>query len=174
MALLVVMLLISMTLGLSYAAVRSQHTAFQIQRNSDRRLLARQAAASGLTMALKKMHTADWAGVDTTLTGSLGTYEGYQVTYRTGDPSLASGDADYEDIPYRVTLLSTGLAADPDNPKHIARHQIRAVVRLVPRALGGEPNGWEKMTSYTVYQWDDGGGDFIVDVPIRVEGPVRI
>ncbi len=172
MALILVLLIICITLALSYAAVRSQFTGLKIQRNADRRISARQAAATGLTMAIKKMHTADWNGVDTTLTGSLGSDQGFQVTYSTGDPSLGPGDPDYEDFPYRVTLLSTGSAADPDNPASVATHQIRAVVRLAPRELGKEPTDWVTMQKYTVYQSKK--DPFEVDIPCRLEGPVRI
>ena len=45
MALLMVLLLLSLTLGLSYAAMRSQATVSMIQRNSDRRANARQDAS---------------------------------------------------------------------------------------------------------------------------------
>ncbi len=172
-AVLMVLLLISVVLGLSYAVVRSQYTARQIQQNSGRSSSARQAAATGLMMAIKKMHQGDdWNGVDTTLTGSLGDYESFQVTYTTGDALLASDDPDYEDWPYRVTLLSTGMAVDPDNPQCVATHQIQAVVQLIPRALADEPDEWDEMISYTFYQWKD--GQFQINVPFRIEGPVRI
>jgi len=54
MALLMVLLLLSLTLGLSYAAMRSQATVSMIQRNSDRRASARQDAITGLSVALKR------------------------------------------------------------------------------------------------------------------------
>ena len=53
----IVLLMICIVLGLSYAAVRSQFVGLKIQRNADRRTSARQAAVTGLTMAVKKMHT---------------------------------------------------------------------------------------------------------------------
>ena len=169
---LVVLLLLSMTLGLSYAVIRSQSTAVQIHYNFSRRAAARQAAVTGLTMALKKMHTNDWNGVDTALAGSLGNFESFQVTYTTGDPSLSAAGADYEDFPYRVTLLSTGYAADPFNPQCMATYQVRAVVRLVPRNLADEPSDWATMQQYTVYQSKK--DDFEIDIPCRMEGPVRV
>lgn len=171
-AVLVVLLLLSITLGLSYAAVRSQYTGLQIQRNADRRISARQAAVTGLTMAIKKMHTGSWQGVDTSISGSLGSDETFHVTYTTGDPSLSPEDPDYEDFPYRVTLVSTGYAADPDNPASIATYRIRAVVRLIPRALADEPADWSGMQNYTVYQSKK--DPFEVDIPCRLEGPVRV
>jgi len=183
MALLVVLLLLSLTLGLSYAAMRSQSTELKILSNSGRRVSARQAALTGLAVALKKMHLSEeWDGVGSTLTGELSDYENYQVTYTTGDPSYRvpatidwenpDFDDPYYDFPYRVTLLSTGYAADPDTPASIATYQVRAVVRLVPRALADEHEDWPEMSTYTLYQWKD--GDFKIDVPLRIEGSARI
>ncbi|MBN2477607.1 MAG: hypothetical protein JXB62_23570 [Pirellulales bacterium] len=182
MALLVVLLLLSVTLGLSYAAMRSQTQQWMIHRNAGRRASARQAAATGLTMALKRMHGPDWEGVDSTYTGQLSDEENFEVTYTTGDPSFQvpevidwdhpDFDDPFYDYPYRVTLLSTGYAADPDHPASIATYQVRAVVRLVPRALGTEPSSWETVEDFTLLQYS--GGDFYVNVPCRIEGKVRI
>ncbi len=166
------MLLISVTLALSYAAVRSQFNMLQVHRNATRRVSARAVAATGLTMAIKKMHTSDWQGVGTTLTGSLSASENFAVTYKAGDSSLAAGDSDYDDLPYRVTLAATGYAADPDNPASIATHRIRAVVRLSPRAVPKEPSDWAAMQKYTLYQSKK--DSFGIDIPCRIEGPVRI
>jgi hypothetical protein len=171
-AVLLVLLLLSVTLALSYAGMRSQGTSVQIQQNSQRRSSARQVAITGLAMALKKMQTPSWAGPGTTLSGSLSSYESFTVRYSVGDPTLAPGSADYADYPYRVTLLSTGSAADPNNPQCTATHQIRMVVRLTPRKLSDEPSDWAAMQRYTLYQTTTDGVE--LDIPSRVEGPVRI
>jgi hypothetical protein len=171
-AVLVVLLLLSMTLALSYAAVRSQGTAVQVQRNADRRASARQVALTGLTLGIKKMHKSDWAGLNTTLTGQLSTYEKFDVKYTFGDPALTTTSADYADLPYRVTLLATGYATDPDNPQCVATHQIRAVVRLTPRQVATEPSDWASTQGYTVYQSKKDAFD--IDIPCRVEGKVRV
>lgn len=169
MAVLMVLLLLSVTLGLTYAAMRSQITSHAIQRNSDRRSAARQAAITGLTLALKKMHSSEWSGVNSSVKGSVGAYESYLVTYATGDASLPSSDAEQ---PYRVTLLSTGYAADPQHPSSVAAYRVRAVVRLIPRKLADEPTDWQEMMSYTACQWSY--GNFTMNAPARIEGPVRI
>jgi len=171
-ATLIVLLLISITFALSYSVMRSQGTAIQIEHNANLGTAARQAAVTGLTAALKKMHTADWAGVDSPLTGSLGGYQGYNVTFTAGDPALTAGHPDYADFPYRVTLLSTGFAADPADPQRISTHRVRAVVRLVPRVLADEPSDWATMQQYTVYQSKT--DPFEIDIPCRLEGPVRV
>jgi hypothetical protein len=171
-AVFVVLLVIAMTLGLSYAMVRTQSTALRIHRNSGRGTLARHAAVTGMTMAIKTMNTSTWAGVGTTLTGTLGPYESYKVTYTTGDASLTAASPLYNEYPYRVTLLSTGSSVDPDNPQSVATHQVRAVLRLVPRKLADEPSQWAYILNYTVYQWSL--GTWNVAVPSRIEGPVRV
>lgn len=169
MALLIVLLLLSLTLGLSYAAMRSQSTAGMIQRNADRRTAARQAAITGLTMAMKKMRRNDWAGVDTSLNGSLNASDSFLVTYTTGDPSISATDAD---LPYRVTLLSTGYSADPNQPQSIAIYRVRAVMHLIPRRLADEPTDWQTVLNYTVTQWTP--GYFSMEVPVQIQGPVRV
>ena len=172
MATLVVLLLISVTLAMSYSIMRSQGTAVAIQANANLTAEARQAAITGLTLGLKTMHDGDWAGVDSPVSGSLGSYQGYQVTYTTGDDSLGEDDPDYEEYPYRVTLLSTGWAADPGDASRTATHRAKAVVRLVPRKLSDEPEDLDEIRRHTVYQ--SGMGVFKVNVPFRIEGPVRI
>lgn len=178
MALLIVLLLLSLTLGLSYAAMRSQSTAGMIQRNADRRAAARQAAITGLTMALKKIQRTDWTGVGTSLNGTLSTYESFLVTYTSGDTRLTSTDPEQ---PYRVTLLSTGYAANPNEPANIALYRVRAIVRFIPRKLADDTADWKTMVGdpddaskpgYTVFQWNTGG--FTMAVPARIEGPVRV
>jgi len=173
------MLLLAVTLGLSYAVVRSQSTALTIQHNARLQASARQAALTGLTVALKKMHSAAWCsgdGVNSTVSGAISDYESYAVTYATGDDSLDPHDpANAMEFACRVTLLSTGTAVDPSDPARTATHRARAVVRLVPRALDtdDEPDEWQEMTDqHTVYQWRN--GDFEVNVPFRIEGAVRI
>ena len=128
MALLMVLLLLSLTLGLSYAAMRSQSTVGMIQRNSDRGASARQAAITGLTMARKKMHRNDWAGVNTSLNGSLNTNESFLATYTAGDATLSASDGDQ---PYRVTLLLHRLCG---------RSQPTGEHRHLPGAGGGSPH----------------------------------
>jgi len=172
MATVVVLLLISIALALSYSIMRSQSTALVIHYNADRRFAARQAAVTGMTMALKKMHTSQWAGVDTTLGAPLNEYENYTVTYTPGDPSLTPDDPDYADHPYRVTLLSTGYAVDPADPSRVSTHQVRSVVRLVPRKLEDEPKDWDKMQQYTVYQTKK--DKFSIDIPCQLEGRIRV
>jgi len=171
-AVVVVLGLIAVTLALSYAMMRSQVTAWQIGANGSRSADARQAAVAGLHVALRKMHRADWGGVGTTLVGNLSDYESYSVAFTSGDTSIAEGDTDYDMIPYRVTLRSTGVAVDPVDANLRSTHLIEAVVQLVPRQLGPQPSDWAAMQNFTVYQTHDDQAE--IDFPARVEGPVRI
>ncbi|MDY0167748.1 MAG: hypothetical protein RBS80_14465 [Thermoguttaceae bacterium] len=168
---LIVLLLIAVTLGLSYASIRSQSVNTRVQRNASFRVSARAAAMSGLATALKVMHTAAWQGVDTTLTGRLSDYENFEVRFTTGDPMLSAGDADYDRYPLRVTLDSTGYAADPISASSIATYRAQAVVELIPRALPEPPAGFDDLLRHTLSQWDS--GECSLCVPFRVEGAAR-
>ncbi|MBN1396028.1 MAG: hypothetical protein JW959_13480 [Pirellulales bacterium] len=169
MAMMLVLLLLSITVGLCYAAMRSQFTAAVIQRNSDRAASARQAAVTGMTLAVKKMHRDDWAGVDSSLGGALGENESYEATYAAGDAELADDDPDQ---PYRVTIVATGYAVDPEHPSSIAGYKVRAVLRLIPRQLAAQPSDWAAMQDYTVFQTKK--FDTEIDVPCRFVGKVRL
>ncbi len=171
-AVLLVLLLISTTLALSYAILRSQGTASQIEENATLRFSARQAAMSGIAVALKKMQESSWTGVDSTLSGSPGSKCTFQVAFTTGDPSLTSASTDYSDFPYRVTLLSTGTATDTADAHRQATYRVRAVVRLVPRKLPDEPAEWSSMTTNTVHQYNT-DGTVVLAVPCRILGTVR-
>ena len=175
-AVLVVLLMVSVTLAVAYVSMRSATTSSMVQRNSNLRAnlraAARQAAMIGMTSALEKMRTEAWRGVDTTLEQSLGPGQRFEVIYTTGDDSLRPDDPDYSQYPFRVTLLATGYATDSSLLGTEATHRIRAVVRLVPRKLADEPAGWSDITDHTFCQWER--GDFSLTLPCRIEGPVRI
>ncbi|REJ66626.1 MAG: LamG domain-containing protein [Planctomycetota bacterium] len=171
-ALLVVLATITVVLALSYSMIRSQTTQLVIEDNGGRMLDARQAAMAGMNLGLKKMHEADWTGVDTNLAGTLSATESYTVSFTTGDSSLAQGDADYDKYPWRVTLLATGVAQHPQDSSIQATHTIEAVVELVPRKLSDSPSGWNSVTNYTLYQWGDHTAK--IELPCRIEGPVHL
>ncbi|MFZ5828698.1 MAG: hypothetical protein ACOY3P_01355 [Planctomycetota bacterium] len=171
MALLLVMLMLSITLALSYAAVRTQHETLRVQSNGERRQSARQLAFTGLSMGIKRMQTAEWEGADAAFTMQLAPFESFHVTYTTGDPRLGAGDPDYDDFPWRVTVVAEGYAADPDYPQSIATHRVQAVLRLVPRQMPAEPTGWTTATEHTVFQ--RAMGEFELDNPMQIIGTIR-
>jgi hypothetical protein len=180
---LLVLLLLSITLGLSYAMVRTQNTSAAIGRNADRRVLAREAAIAGLGMAYQNMFARSWAGVSTatstsSFSRSLTSYESFSVVYTAGDPTLLKSDgkidetkADYKKYPYRVTLVSTGRSVDPGDASRVATHTARAIVQLIPQKLVSEPTCWSTALGYTLYQYTFGTCYFAV--PFRATGAVR-
>ena len=182
MSLLVVILLVSVATVISYAVLRTQTMAIRIQENADLRAAARQAAVSGLTYGIHQMHSADWTGVDTSETRAIAGHERFTVSYAAGDPTLGPGDADYSDYPYRVAVTSTGYAEDPEDTSRVASYSVRAVLRLIPRALStwsdwpanhaDWPTDWYKMDEYSVYQTKK--EETKLDVPCQLAGNVRL
>jgi len=169
--LIIVLMLISITLALSYTMVRSQISAIRIQGNSTRRDLAYEAALTGISTAIRTMNNNAWAGVGVPISGALSSYESYQVTFTTGDPALTAAGANNSDYPYRVTLLSTGSSVDPAHGTTTTR-RIQAVVRLIVAQLGAESSDWAAMQQFTVYQTNV--KPFTLNSPCRIEGPVRV
>jgi len=169
MAMVVVLGLLSITLALSYSMLRTQVNCVQIQSNSLRRSSAKMAAMAGIQAALRSISEPDWAGVDVPVTGNLSNSESYSVTIETGDASLTPSHPDYAEFPYRLTLLSTGLAQDTVDSNQQSTHQLRVVVQLVRRKLADPPSGWSQVVPYTVYQWSSRNVDY--ELPVRIEGP---
>jgi hypothetical protein len=171
-ALLMVLLLIALTLAVSYAAMRTQSMQSVVQRNSNRRTAAQQAAVTGMMTALKIMQTSGWGGFGTTLTGTLSSSDSFSAAYTFGDASLTSASSDYCDYPYRGTITVTGKSIDPANSQNVSTYQITAVVRIVPRQLSAEPSDWSTMQQYMLYQ--TASQPFEIDIPCQMSGPVRI
>jgi hypothetical protein len=179
MSLILVLTVLSVTVGLACAVLRTQATTVCLSQNTHRLDAARQAAISGLSAAIRRMHVqSQWQGVGSTWSSPLSPTESFTVTYAAGDPRLTSGKADYQDCPYRVTVLSTGYSQDPVSSVNVTTYTIRAIARLVPRKLGNDPSGWSTLAPYSVYQWKPAGSAvgsaFQVDVPCQFEGNVRV
>lgn len=81
LSLVVVMIAISMSMVLTYAALSSQARSVQIRQNVNRQELARQAAESGATIVLNKLQSASWSGVTTPLSGTLSSDKLGSTTY---------------------------------------------------------------------------------------------
>ncbi|MEA1952386.1 MAG: hypothetical protein U9N87_13485, partial [Planctomycetota bacterium] len=171
-SLIIVVLLVSMTMAVSFAVIHTQGTAITTQQNADLRASARAAALTGMAVAIREAHSPDWIGTEVSFSKSLGTSELFNATYSTGDATLSDGDDDYDEYAYRVTILVTGHATDPNNTDRTASHQIEAVIRLVPEAVDNEPTGWGEIQQNTFCQREN--GTVSLTVPCRIEGPVRI
>lgn len=170
MTVIVVLGVISITLALSYAMLRSQVTSVEIQSNLERRNLARQAAYAGISAALRKMHSSSWGGVDSTLEQDLAREQWFEVSFATGDASLTPTSTDYSEYPFRVTICSVGYAADPAQPDVRATYKVQAIVELVRKKLQTAPTAWQAARTFTCFQWSASGSAY--EVPVRVDGPM--
>jgi hypothetical protein len=167
-AMVIVMAMIAIALATSYSLLRSQATVVQVQGNSNQRSGARQAAVTGLLVAMQKMSNSGWL-VNSTITGSLSSQDSYSVTYTPGDPTLPASDPKQ---PFRVTLISTGYSASSLQNHQQARYRIRAVMHLVAKQLGPEPTNWSTMLQNTLYL--NGSGKLSLNSPCQVQGSVRV
>ncbi|MFI4876725.1 MAG: LamG-like jellyroll fold domain-containing protein [Blastopirellula sp. JB062] len=171
-AVVIVLALLSITLAMSYAMMRTQMTASQIERNLNRAGSARHAALSGLAIGVRKMHSADWQGVDEPINGALSDDESFIVTYETGDPQLREEDPDWNEYPYRVTVRSLGIAFDPLDPNYRSEYSAEAVVQLVRKRRTGSPVHFSSSQAYTTYLWGTQANE--IEMPISFNGPTHI
>jgi hypothetical protein len=173
-ALVVVLALLALTLGFSYALLRSHTTDHELERNQSRKTDARAAAQAGIAVALRKLYDGTWAGADTTFTGDLTAdkLQGFAVTYTTGDSELTSSSADWSEYPFRVTILSKGYSIDPMTSSSRSEFSIRVVAQLIRRKLNTSLVTTTGLESYSVYQ--SGDDKARIHYPIRLNGNVHL
>lgn len=172
MAIILVLAMIAMTMTISYSLLRSQTAQLKSSSGSELRLDAREAAFSGMSAALRRMNQTSWGGADSTMTGSLSSARSYTVTFTTGDDSLTTTDPKAAEWPYRVTILSTGYATDLSVSTVPTTYRIQAVATLIPKQAASNPTPWSTMQSYVLYQ--TGTDDCTLQMPFRIEGPIRL
>ena len=80
-SLVVVMIAISMSMALTYAALSSQARGVQVRQNVNRKEMARQAAESGAAIALNQLQSTSWSGVATPLSGTINSDTSGSTTY---------------------------------------------------------------------------------------------
>ncbi|HTN74225.1 MAG TPA: hypothetical protein VL096_03225, partial [Pirellulaceae bacterium] len=165
MTVVVVLGVISITLALSYAMLRSQVTSVEIQSNLDRRASARQAAYAGISAALRKMHDDSWQGIDVPLQQELSTNQWFEVSFATGD----AADTDNLEYPFRVTIHSVGYAENPSQPDVRSTYRVQAVLQLVRKRLNSAPASWANVLNYTTYHWSTNAS--MIEFPTHVTGP---
>jgi hypothetical protein len=168
MALVLVLALISLTLGVSYALVRVQTSTVKTATNGRLTDAARQAALTGLSAGLRRISQTSWGGIGSTVTGNVNTTDTYGVTFTEGDPNLLDTDPDAADWPYRVTVTATGYAVDPTASGVTTTYKVEAVARLVPKQLSSNPSMWTMMLGYVYYQ--TGTDNNSVQLPVRITG----
>ena len=175
MALILILGMLAITIAVSYSLLRSQVQTTLLQTNTQTNNLARQAAETGLNHAIRKLTTDTWGGVGTTLTGNVDSQSSYSVSYTAGDASLVSGDPNYSELPFRVTITSTGTAYISGDNTLPTTYTMSAVLQLVRRALNttATPSLWSTMNGFTSYQWNSSSTVWTVnvDAPIQFQGP---
>jgi hypothetical protein len=171
-AVVMVLGLLAITLAISYATLRGQGTTSQLAHNNSRALDARVAAQSGLAVALRKISENSWGGIGSTLNSNVTDHSWYQVSFTTGDEKLLSGNPQYGELPFRVTIDSVGYASDPLNPVVRSQHKSRCVVQLLRKKIESEPAIWNTLSGHTVYQYS--AQDAYVQFPVRIEGAATL
>ena len=132
----------------------------------------RVASQSGLAAAIRKISESTWGGVNVPLSANVTNHSWYQVTFTTGDARLQSGDSQYSEYAYRLTIDSVGYASDPLNPAVRSEHKCRSVVQLLRKKLQAPPANWSTLCNHTVYQYAN--RDAFVQFPVRIGGPTCI
>lgn len=171
-AVVIVLALLSITLAMSYAMIRTQSTASQIERNMHRSGSARHAALSGLAIGVRKMHAADWQGVGVAVSGTLSENESFIVTYETGDANLTAADSDWSEYPFRVTVKSVGIAFDPLDSTYKSEYSAEAVVQLVRKNRTANPAHFTASQAFTTYLW--GTQTNSIEMPVSFGGSTHI
>jgi hypothetical protein len=168
---LMVLALISMTLGVSYSLLRTQAASARSSNNSETRIGARQAALSGLSAGIRRISQTSWGGVGSTISGNLTGSDSYSVTFTTGDATLPATGTTANDYPYRVTLVSTGYSVDPSSSSVTTTYKVEAVLRLSPQGLAANPSPWSTFLPYTFYQTST--DNLSIELPLRITGSQR-
>lgn len=172
MAIILVLGLISITLAVSYAMIRTQTGLVQSQVGGGLRAEARQAAYTALSAAMQRMNQSAWSGTETAFTGTLGPTTSFAAEYVTGDLLLTTTDAQAGDWPYRVTITATGYASDPAATSVVTTCKLEGVVQLIPRQRATNPSAWTTMSSHVVYQTNTDDCSF--ELPLQIAGSVRL
>lgn len=173
-ALVLVLALLAVTLGFSYALLRGNTTDQELERNQSRRKDARTAAQAGIAVALRKLYDGSWAGADTTFAGDVTAdkLQGFTVSYTTGDSDLTSTSADWQEYPFRLTILSKGYSIDPTTSASRSEYSIRVVSQLIRRKLNANLASGTSLDTLSICQ--TGNPKATIQYPIRLNDGVRI
>ncbi len=158
-------------LAISYAASYLLTRRMEIDGNAILALKASLAAETGLSIGIQKAFSSQWPGVDSVVAGGCGKNQSFEVRYLSGDSELTPGNPDYARLPLRITVVAVGKAWRSGQPDYPAISERRVTLELVPRALSPEPNDWNTITSYTVYQTES--IPCHLNIPYRFGGKVR-
>lgn len=186
-SLYVVMVAISMSLVLTYSFMRSQTTALQIGQNGLRRNLALQAAQTGAAVALERMQSPSWEGVENHLTGVLESDRQGTTSYKVRFlPLAATGRQPLPpDVAFRLVVWSTGVWQSAENTNERVERHVEVVVRLKPRVSGlayegyqsgnpgndvaSNPDDYDLIQSFALFA-GEGPQSLVLDPGARIDG----
>lgn len=185
---MVVMVAISISVVLTLAFTRAQTTNLQIHHNTKGREAARRAAETGAAVALRKIHSADWAGVGTSLSSTIGSVGSGETSYSV---TMAPIDSSHinplpDDAPLYLVLRSTGRwQSQTDVNDHVER-TVELIVHLQPRVPGRtvsagdsasaddtvpNPGDYDSIQQYSLFA-KSGGKSLILDPEDRIDGNI--
>lgn len=166
--LLIVILGIISALALTYVVASTSYLSLRKARNTELRDRAKAAAETGLSVGLSRMCSSGWGGIGSTIAGTCGENQAFQVSYEHGDPTLETDSPEWPAFPYRVTIRAVGKAWHSGESDRPAVHRKSWGVQLVPRAVAAEPADWSDILQYTFYQ--TAITDSSVNIPAQVIG----
>ena len=191
LSLVMVMLAISTSLVVTMSFLQTQTVTLQLTRNAADAGLLVSAAQTGAAAGLQRLQSADWAGVDELLSGTVHTDGRGQVAYRVEflpvEPSDENGTAGpMQGLQLRI--LSTGRRTLADGTFAGTAKAVEVVVELEPRVAGrmlvagdeaevtdvpANPGDYDAISQYGLFAgW--GGTSLSLDPETRIEGPVRL
>ncbi|MCA9013801.1 MAG: hypothetical protein KDA77_00590 [Planctomycetaceae bacterium] len=179
-SLILVMFALSMSLVLTYSFIQTQSVLTQISENGARRDLAMNAARAGITDALNRINSLEWAGINDQYlrefqSDSDGTST-YSISFETPGDSLSSV--------LELDIHSLGVWTSAENNNLRSEYQITAKVRLVPRLknrtiLPGDsasatdqaanPGYYDVIRQYALFA-EEGRNSLILDPCDRIDG----
>ena len=189
MSLMIVMIAISTSLVLTCAFLRTQANVLQIGRNNERRDRALEAAETGAAVALERLQSPAWGGVDEHLSRVLSTTSEGRTEYSVRFEPYAAGTSStaVEDA-LALVVRATGIWQSAVNAADRVERRVEVVVRLRPRApdrsvgpgdsasaedIAANPPDYDQIQTYSLFA--AGSGDSLtLDPGDRIEGRVWV
>ncbi len=189
---ILVMLAITFSLGLTYGFMQTQVTSLQLSQNDLRRDLALEAARTGASAGLLRMQDPAWVGLSDTYSRTTQQDGTNLVTCAVSFSALASGQVATvpdSELPMHVCITSAGTWSSPRNSTIMVTRTIRAVVRLMPRLPGRavragdvatatdlavNPANYAATLPYTLTATSNSSTTLNFDPGTRIEGPIWV
>ncbi|MDA1012842.1 MAG: hypothetical protein O3A00_00140 [Planctomycetota bacterium] len=183
MSLLMVMVTVSTSLILTMTFLRTQTVQVQMSENVSQQDYALQAAQSGAAVALKKMSSPEWQGVDVSLSGvfhqDFAGKSGYTVSFH---PHAVNSSAKTSFHPsLYLTVRSQGSWQSKANSARTVYRTVEVLVHLQPRVTQRDganyavadaapnPNDYDAIQQYALFA-SDTSNSLIFDPGDCIEG----